>query len=91
MLNAADFSAVNGSGATSGMPAGATRFTGITGFVSAPLAADIIAIGKIAEIAIANTFLFISAASFSGSSVTFSELGFSSYGGDYSRNQALRN
>jgi hypothetical protein len=78
MLNAADFSAVNGSGATSGIPAGATRFTGITGFVSAPLAADIIAIGKTAEIAIANTFLFIFSASFSGSSATFSELGFSS-------------
>ena len=78
MLNAADFSAVNGSGATSGIPAGATRFTGTTGFVSAPLAADIIAIGKTAEIAIANTFLFISFASFSGSSATFSELGFSS-------------
>jgi hypothetical protein len=91
MANAADFSAVNGSGATSGIPTGATRFIGITGFVSAPLAADIIAMGKIAAMATAITFLFISRTSFSELSATFSELGFLSYGGNYSRNQVRRN
>jgi len=91
IVNVADFSAVNGSGATSGIPAGATRFTGITGFVSAPLAADIMAIGNTAEITNAITFLFISSASFSGSNVTFSELGFLSYGGHDSKNQVHRN
>jgi hypothetical protein len=58
-VKAADLFAVNGSGATSGIPAGATKLIGTNGFVSAPLAADIIATGNIAAMAIAKTFLFI--------------------------------
>jgi hypothetical protein len=76
IVKAADFSAVNGSGATSGIPTGATRFTGITGFVSAPLAADIIAIGKTTAMATAMTFFFIFNSSFSGVNASFSELDF---------------
>ena len=59
VVKAADFSAVNGSGATSGMPAGATKLIGTTGLLSAPLAADIIATGNMAAMATAKTFLFI--------------------------------
>ena len=58
ILNTADLFAVNGSGATSGMPAGATKLIGTNGFVSAPLAADIIATGNIAAIATTKSFLF---------------------------------
>jgi hypothetical protein len=91
VVKTADLTAVNGSGATSGIPAGATKLIGTNGFVSAPLAADIIAIGKIVAIAIAINFLFIFDSSFSGLSAVFSELGFLSYGGNHPRNQALRN